>query len=517
MGLAAPAAADPNTLQQMMLFRSAVQDSDACRVTVEGGVPVFDESVAGAAAATCPDAFAWTQFTTAIREEFWNWSMDQTIWVGEPWGLCTAGETKDCCDPNAPIDPSDPNPNCPTFRADYSPIPTLPAEPNGTPSEQVLNDHGAQLNIADRLDPGRLLRDLELELVFRNRAMFDYIYRNDMYSREGLASHNRAQNKALSDGDIGAAQRMTVRLPVDAVMVKADFIHLEIMQSLGLVQDLGDGGPPNHPEYPFLTVFIENYDEGQVPGVYYMMAMTNASKDIPVWHWYAMEHVMNPGRCDYIGCNDSFGYKVNGKMQEGADFGDHYIPPMIVLNDDKTKHNDPLFVTGEVYHPEMTGERPSDQLSALFEGMGVGVDEVDRDWQVITPGDPQWKNYRLKGTQSSFTTAAGIPTGTGATLTEGGFVNSASCATCHSQSSVDSQGFSGVQGVGATWRPNLLGYGQVAMGAPDGQWFYNFGGPSITATQMDFIWGILGASCVNPGATHGDPCTSYYDTPRKVE
>ena len=98
---------------------------------------------------------------------------------------------------------------------------------------------------------------------------------------------------------------------------------------------------------------------------------------------------------------------------------------------------------------------------------------MDRDPKTISPSDPQWKNYRLKGTQSAFTTSHGVPTGTGATVTEGGFVNSASCMTCHSQASVDEEGNPGVGGsVGSTWRPNLFGFSQVEMGAPELSWFF---------------------------------------------
>ena len=30
---------------------------------------------------------------------------------------------------------------------------------------------------------------------------------------------------------------------------------------------------------------------------------------LPNWHWYAFEHVNNLGRCDFTGCNDSYGFK----------------------------------------------------------------------------------------------------------------------------------------------------------------------------------------------------------------
>ncbi len=523
--MAAPAGAQelgPNGLQKIMLYRSFIQDVPTCAVTASGGVVTFKGPTAASAAASCPDAFAWAQLVDAVSGEFWNWGIDQTVWPSEPWPLCSDAVTANCCDPNRKINPAVQPAHCPVFRADYDPISPLPASPNGRPSQNVINHRG--LVEADEIDPGRLLRDLELELVFRNKPLVEYIYRNDLYSKEGMGARNRAQNAAINTGDIGAAHRWEVRFPVDAVMVKVDLLHQDIMLDVGLIKTENKAGktidPPNNPEYPYLTVYIGgNGSEGQVPGMYYLLAMTNASKDLPIWHWYAVEHVANQGRCDYIGCNDSFGYATPGVAHDGANFGSTYIPPMIELNDDQKEPgpgeanpNDPLFVTGKFYDPTETGELITHKLDALFRGMGVGTGTSDLDPNVISADDPAWRNYRLKGTQTTFTTAGGVPTGQGATITEGGFVNSASCTTCHSQASVDANGTPGIQGVGSSWRPNLLGYTQVMMGSPDLNWFYSNGGPSVTATQIDFVWGILNAGCQDPAGSHGT-CTSYPDAP----
>ncbi len=501
----------PNELQKFMLYRSFVQDAPTCGVVVDDHTAMIGGINAAAGAATCPDAFAWAQLTNAIKQEFWTWGIDQTVWPAKPLPLCSATVTGDCCDPGAvPIQGSQPT-GCPVYRADYSPISPLPAAPNGTPAQGVINHRG--LVPADEIDPGRLLRDLELELVFRNRAMVNYIYRNDLYSREGLGARNRAQNAAIKAGNLGEAHALTVRFPNDAVMVKTDFVHQDIMLGQGLIQPIKGSDVPNNPDYPYLTVFLDgDGGEDQVPGWYYLLAMTNASKDLPTWHWYAMEHVANRGRCDYIGCNDSFGYSVNGAAQTGADFGSTYIPPMITVNDDKITGNDPLFVTGKFYDPVETGEEMTPALADLFKAMGIATAAADPDPMVISADDPAWANYRLKGTQTTFNTATGVPTGLGATITEGGFVNSASCTTCHSQAAADANGTSTQAGVGATWRPNLLGFSQVAMGAPDPDWFYGNGGPTAIATQIDFVWGILNAACQSP-AGGGGVCDTYPDAP----
>jgi hypothetical protein len=505
----------PNGLQQMMLYRSFVQDDAACQVGIVDGQPAITGANAASAAATCPDAFAWVQLAEAINGEWWNWGIDQTIWPEAPLPLCSATVTTNCCNPDMPVDPmAPPITNCPVFRADYSKPSPLPAIPNGMPGGSAINHQGMMTD--DQIDPGRLLRDLELELVFRNKPMVDYIYRNDLYTREGFGARNRAQNAAIVAGNISAAHALEVRFPVDAVMVKADFIHQDVMldQQLIIAKDATGApiDPPNNPEHPYLTVWIEgDGSAGSIPGFYYMVAMTNASKDLPIWHWYAMEHVANRGRCDYIGCNDSFGYQSNGTAQAGADFGGSFIPPMIELNDDKTTGNDPLFLTGQVYDPAMTGETITQGLTDLFAGMGIATASTDTDPRTITADDPAWRNYRLKGTQTTFNTAGGVPTGTGATVTEGGFVNTASCVTCHAQASVDANGAAGMQGVGASWRPSVLGYGEVAMGPPVMEWFYQNGGPSIAATQVDFVWGILNAQCVTKG-TDG-ACATYPEAP----
>jgi hypothetical protein len=352
--------------------------------------------------------------------------------------------------------------------------------------------------------------------VFRNKPMVDYIFRNDLYTKEGLGARNRAQNAAILAGDIAQAHALEVRFPADAVMVKADFVHQDVMLDRGLITTTGKGGesldPPNNPDFPYLTVYLEgDGSPNNVPGYYYMLAMTNASKALPIWHWYALEHVANAGRCDYIGCNDSFGYASNPTRPSGAQFGPNFIPPMIGLNDDMTAGNYPIFVTGQFYNPADTGEVMTRELAELFTSLGIGAAAKDPDPRVISVDDPAWRMYRLKGTQTTFTTAAGVPTGTGATVTEGGFVNSASCTTCHSQASVNANGQAGMPGVGATWRPNLLGFNEVVMGSPDADWFYQNDKPTVAATQIDFVWGILNAKCVNPGADRA--CASYPTSP----
>lgn len=517
LGLAPPVLAQdvkPAGLQSMMMFRSFVQDHAGCDVTVTSdGQPVFADAVAGSAASSCPDAFAWVQFASAIQEGFWQWSRDDTIWLDTPLPKCEpgieAGAAQACC-PEPAEGAGDGN--CPYIPDTASG--TIPFTP-GTPSS--IPNHGSHSPIAI-LDPGRSLRDHELELIFRNGPMLDYIYERDLFSTDGLGALYTAQQSAVRSGDLGTAQELRVQFPLDAVMVKADFIAQDVMEEFGLIGDMGNGMAPNNPDAPYVVLSVDvqtTDDAGETVTSqenYYLVAMTNASKDLPIWHWYAMEHVHNLGRCDYIGCNDSFGYVGSGVSTVSyepedtsgtgsvvvaqAEYGSHYTPPKMILAGDGSGH--PLFLTGEQYLGDADYEASvTPSLSALFEGMGIGTGDDANGYDLFASGagNPAWRSYRLKGTQSTFTTPTGVPTGTGATVTEGGFVNSASCATCHSQAAVDATGHAATP-VGSTWRPNLLGYAQVAMGSPDPDMFYNMGGPSLTAATVDFVWGVLNASCI---------------------
>ena len=522
----------PTSIDTAMLYRSFVQDAPECTVTVADGKLTFGEDITNPAM-TCPDAFAWTQYLSAIRARFWNWGIDQTVWPAEPWPICTKDVTKNCCPRdifNNP--PKKPNKHCPFNRQDYYPTPPLPTQPNGTPSGVVLSHRGAhKKTYVEELDPGRMLRDLEVELIFRNKQMVEDIFYNDMYSREGMGARVKAANAATAAGNIGAAQALEVRLSTKAVMVKADFLHQDIMLAQGLIrEDGGDGAVPNNPDYPYLTIYLDGEEttlaDGttyDTSGYYYMLAMTNASKATPNWHWYAMEHVANQGRCDYIGCNDSFGYQVNNTMPNGAQFGGTYIPPKQRLENNQAltqpnaDPNNAIFLQGDTYLPKAYGEKMTPALQNLFTSLGVATDPVDKSPAVITVSDPQWRNYRLKGTQTTFTTSHGVPTGTGATITEGGFVNSASCMTCHAQASMDANGNPGAGGsVGASWRLNLFGFGQVEMGSPQLGWFFNPGtSQPYNSLQFDFIWGILNAQCITP-AESGNGCASIPEAPTLI-
>lgn len=413
-----------------------------------------------------------------------------------------------CCDPDNPPGTLAEAAFCPANRDDLNPVPLLPTKMNG-PSHGLLH-HGA-VNIAS-LDPGRALRDVEVEVVWRNRAMVDYIFRNNLYNAEGLAARNQAIGRAMDEGRFGDAHRLRVSFPADSVMLKGSFIRQDVMLALDLIRDIPGEDVPNNPDYPYVTVYLKDGASGALT-YFYLVSMTNASKDIPIWHWYALEHVANLGRCDFVGCNDSFGFAADGNAQPEADFGSHFIAPKLTGSGDLEEGEDSILETGTIYDPAETGERMTDALLGLLDSMGVGGALFDADPKVMSVDDPAWRNYRLKGTQTEFVTATGIDTGTGSTVIEGGFVNSSSCLTCHSQAGVDSTTFPFTHGVGQTFRANLFGFGEVVRGVPKPEWFYT-PRPTLTVMPTDFVWGVLNAKCIDPVPDASDwVCKSYPEDP----
>lgn len=82
----------------------------------------------------------------------------------------------------------------------------------------------------------------------------------------------------------------------------------------------------------------------------------------------------------------------------------------------------------------------------------------------------------------------------GNVISEGGFVNTSSCKTCHTQASVDSEGKMGLTGAGFSVRLNRLGYRDSATGVPELSMFYSPGTATLRVFRTDYMWGTLFAS-----------------------
>jgi hypothetical protein len=129
------------------------------------------------------------------------------------------------------------------------------------------------------------------------------------------------------------------------------------------------------------------------------------------------------------------------------------------------------------------------QHSSLNFKIGTGdTKKVNPD--MPTMQDPAWKSYRLKGTQTQYYMNDGYSTIVGASITESGFVNTASCMSCHVQAGVGADGVPSTS-IGGTGRLNLDGMGKVVRGAPYIGDFYTRGSTTLRTARTDFVWGIL--------------------------
>lgn len=505
----ARAQASPNQIEQISYFRADIRDRAGCFPRVEDGAVSWPDGV-GDPAINCPDAYAWASLVQALQQKFWTWGTDQTIWIDNPKPICLPNQkSEDCCDPAVmgealPIEGAPPA-GCPYFPTDWTDPPALTvAKPRSSHSHDFLQT----------LDPARVLRQEEAEIVFRNRPFVRYSFVENLYNKESLGARFTAMQNWIADHAPFNNPWLTVAYPSDAVMFKVDFLSQSEMLEAGLIRQTAEDGsrldPPNDPDHPYVTMRV---DETIAPGdeepeLYYLVSVTAASKALPNWHWYAYEHVGNLGRCDYTGCNDSFGYRARGIDVGGANFGGNYIPPKTENSGDAS--NDIVFKTGLAYTVEETGEEITPALRHLFASGGIATGDGPVDPDTPSAADPAWLSYRLKASQTSFVTDTGMATHAGQSITEGGFVNSASCMTCHSQAGPDADGNPGVPGIGSRTDLNLFGLNETVNGAPDPDWFYAEGTTTMRSLPFDFVWGMLNASCVEPDGETGR-CKSYDD------
>jgi hypothetical protein len=212
------------------------------------------------------------------------------------------------------------------------------------------------------------------EQVARNRAQFDYIVNNGLNTKTGLAA---AYKKGLQ-----------VEMPVESIAIKIDWVPLAAL--LQWVPQLGD-----------LASVRKQYYTTTVGGVEYaVVAMHVSSRQNPNWVWGTFEHQTNPGRCDYIGCFDTFGAQTNS------------VPP-------NTK----------AYNTQYGACPKTQQLKTLMASAHLS---------------PVWENYCLKSTQVDYTADDGTPYVLGNSVIEGivgnGTVAASSCISCHAYASFGPDG-----------------------------------------------------------------------------
>jgi hypothetical protein len=212
------------------------------------------------------------------------------------------------------------------------------------------------------------------EQTKRNRPQLDYIVSNNLNTRAGLAA--------------AFARSLKLEMPLDSIAVKGDWIPVPTL--LRWNPQLGDRA---NVERQYYTNTVDSVE-------YALVALHVSSRQNPNWVWGTFEHQMNPGRCDYIGCFDSF----------GTDFP--AVPPN--RNAVNTQY----------------GACPKTQpLKILMRNANLS---------------PVWENYCLKSTEVDYTSADGTPYVLGNSVIEGivgdGTVAASSCITCHAYASFDSAG-----------------------------------------------------------------------------
>jgi hypothetical protein len=259
----------------------------------------------------------------------------------------------------------------------------------------------------------------------RNKAAFDFIFQNGLYKISGLR----------------AAFGKTLSFPVDAIEVKANWVPVESIPLFTKNQVSAAQ-----------VAQLYHVNTGSDGKKYALVSMHVISKLVPNWTWATFEHRFNPGRCDIIGCRDSFGAQA----------------PVVV----------PLPTRGQTY-PDCV---KSPALTALLAQATI---------------EPAYVNYCLKGSQADFIDNTGLDTRLGNSVTEDGFVSSSSCMSCHGRAAFDRTG-------SAT---SPAGFVNVNVNPPIGPlgpllptWYWSFTGqPPIfegmngltrNGTSVDFVWSI---------------------------
>lgn len=244
----------------------------------------------------------------------------------------------------------------------------------------------------------------------RNRPMFDFIVSNQLNTQAGLAA--------------AFAKSLDVQMPTTAIAVKGDWIPLPTL--LEWIPELGS-----------LDNIRSLYYTDTSDGVEYaVVSLHVSSRQNPNWVWGTFEHQNNPGRCDDIGCFDTFGATVPAVPPNRAARNTQYGPC-----------------------PK------TDQLKALMSAANLS---------------PVWQSYCLKNTQVDYSASDGTPYALGNSVIEGitgnGTVAASSCIACHVYASF-----------GADGKPTSAATAMLP---------FNPTGPPVDGVldgslKFDFMWGVL--------------------------
>ncbi|MCP3144996.1 hypothetical protein [Pyxidicoccus xibeiensis] len=248
------------------------------------------------------------------------------------------------------------------------------------------------------------------EEVKRNRPQFDYIVNNNLNTQAGLKA--------------AYAKNFNVAMPTESISVKGDWVPVQTLLqwlpalgSIANIQKLYYTNTSNGVEYALVSLHV-------------------SSRQNTNWVWGTFEHQMNPGRCDDIGCYDTFGAKspavAPNRMAVNTQYGAC----------DKTA-----------------------QLAAVM---------ADAKLSQV------WNNYCLKSTMVDYTAADGTPYALGNSVIErivgNGTVAASSCIACHVYASFGADGKTSPAAVA------MLPYNPTGKPIP---------AVLEGSLQFDFMWGVL--------------------------
>lgn len=517
-------------------------------------------------AMTCPDMFSWKLFAEAVQDNFWSrWADEQQNWPAEPYPLCQSGQTpatSSCCQPGNSANSSS---HCPVFPGARYPtqlqafakatgdaavdqarraelnrhtripfhhqlnslhkasMPQAVSASNGTPSCNAVPQNGRTVDLvpailktfkpADAQSVGRIIRQTNAELTIRNQPFHDYLFRNNLYNADGALKvffanqANLQQDAPYHRASVEAkpgqpSELVTIDLPADAVMIKSNWVHYQLINALGLPADSrAYASKYLSTQINLAALGLSDQPQAQcnLLGPHYLVAFHISSKDTPNWVWTTFEHINLPGRCDTIGCNDAYGYRSADARPAGT--FDNYVKP----NQQSDRLNDSSIVFKPDAGYPVEAIRP--EWQQLLAQLQIGT-TVDKDPHEPASTDRAWLNYRLKGSQVDFVNAVGQPTLLGNSVTEAGFMDGSSCISCHSRA-----GVAGLeQKPGEKVKANSViqhflalsvfetsltdfGYFRSHNGIPHADWYYrdNNSNPQLEVLQTDFVWGFLNA------------------------
>ena len=249
------------------------------------------------------------------------------------------------------------------------------------------------------------------EEVRRNRPQFDYLVRNALTTPQGRA-------RAFAAG-------LDVQMPTSAISVKGDWVPLGALQKW-----LPHVGSVERIRTLYYTGVSENIE-------YALVSMHVSSRQNPNWVWGTFEHQNNPGRCDDLGCFDSYGARL----------------------------------------AEVAPQRrlPNSQYGACAKTPALAAVMRDAGLAAV------WQNYCLKSSQVDYVAADGTPTALGNSVIErivgNGTVAASSCIACHAYASFDKTG-----------KPSLAAQAMLPFN-PTGTPL-----PDVLklSRRFDFSWGLVG-------------------------